>query len=498
METGIRRVLQDRVQPRFAWAGAVAIGGIVLGYLLADAPVEVALVAGLTITIAVLLVNLWTGFLIAGVFMLVQAPIQALTEDSPDLAVVNEMLRYTDDVLIVLLGVLAVWHARHRIAKNLTMVPIMAATMIALGFGLSGALLHSMPTRAIPLDAFSLSKWAFILFAAFQIEMSDQALMRFLRGTTLVAVFLALFGYFDMVFPGITHDTIPVAGPVAYRLGLRCLVSIFPNEGYSGWYFAAMACIPFAAYVVLRRPVDLALATFLIMSSFFSYRRKPVLGMAFALFILFVGRINVKRRGRILVAAVLIAFVVVPILGTAMWDVFQETYDQYIAPPDPMRVARNALYIASWQIARDYIPLGAGLGLFGGHASTIEYSEFYARYGLDRIWGIAVEASPSTPNYIMDVFFPHVLGALGLVGGAFYMFALIMPGWQLNRYASAVRSPAARIVTIAAVLIFFEALAESIAAPVYEASLSCFVVFGMAGLGLSHASRETQSPDAAG
>lgn len=489
METSFQKALHGRAPANLFRAGAVALAaaGVLLGYLLADAPLEVALVAGVSITVVVILVNLWAGFLIAGVFLLIQAPIRSLTQDSPDLVLLNEMLQYTDDVLIVLLGVAAVWHARHRIAKNLFIVPAMAAVLAALGLGLSAALLHSVPSRAIPLDAFSLTKWAFVLFAGFQLEARGETLIRLMRGTTLVAAALALFGYFDMMFPGITHETIPLAGPVSYRMGFRCLISIFPNEGYSGWFFAAMACLPFAGYLVLRRPVDLALAALLIVSSFLSYRRKPVLGIAFALFVLFIGRIDLRGRGRILLAATLIAFVVVPILGTAMWDIFEGTYDQYIAPPDPMRVARNALYIASWQIARDYFPLGAGLGLFGGHASTIEYSEFYARYGLDRIWGIAAETSPSTPNFIMDVFFPHVLGALGLVGGSLYMAGLVLPGWKLNLYAGTARSAAARIVVIAAMLVFFEALAESIASPVYEVSLSCFVVFGLAGLALSHA-----------
>jgi hypothetical protein len=238
------------------------------------------------------------------------------------------------------------------------------------------------------------------------------------------------------------------------------------------------------------------MAVFLAVSSFLSYRRKPVVGLAFALGMVLLLQPNLKRISRVLLVAGLIAIVVLPLLGPTLHDIFLETYSQYIAPPDPMLVARNALYIVSWQIAWDYFPIGAGLGLFGGHASRIEYSEFYARYGLSRVWGLSASAdsTPNAPNFISDVFFPHVLGALGFIGGILYVLALLAPVVWMSRRVRVVQDPALRVLLTAALLVFFEALAESVAAPIYEVSLSCLVIYGLAGMAISAAWTAAHAP----
>ena len=67
------------------------------------------------------------------------------------------------------------------------------------------------------------------------------------------------------------------------------------------------------------------------------------------------------------------------------------------------------------------------------------------------------------------------------------MFALLFPSFRLVGFVRKARDPAARVLLTAALLVFFEALAESIAAPIYEVSLSCLVIFSLAGLALSAA-----------
>src|SRR5205814_100775 len=133
----------------------------------------------------------------------------------------------------------------------------MLALIASLGFGLAAALWHEGSTRAIVLDAFSLGKWGLIFFAAYQVQAGQAETLRILRAATIVAAGLAVIGWIDMGFPSLTHDFVPLAGPVAYRMGLRCMVSVFPNEGYSGWFFAAAACLPIAGYLVERRRADL-------------------------------------------------------------------------------------------------------------------------------------------------------------------------------------------------------------------------------------------------
>src|SRR5262249_2898064 len=157
--------------------------------------------------------------------------------------------------------------------------------------------------------------------------------LRALRIATVVAALLALLGFVDLLLPALTRDIVPLLPPEPYRMGFRCLVSIFFQEGYSGWFFAAMACLPAAGYFVMRRPADLVLTVFLIVTSLFSYRRKPVLGLAFALGILLISQAHFKPRMRIIAVTALTAAVAIPILGGPLIDIFAESYLTYIAPP---------------------------------------------------------------------------------------------------------------------------------------------------------------------
>lgn len=55
---------------------------------------------------------------------------------------------------------------------------------------------------------------------------------------------------------------------------------------------------------------------------------------------------------------------------------------------------------------------GWGPGLWGGHVSTIFYSDLYFEFGLASLWG----ASPDHYTFLSDGYWPHVLGEVGLIG----------------------------------------------------------------------------------
>ena len=481
MESLVRAESDAPSRRRALRLAAAVAAGVGAGALLASMPVYFVLGTGLLTMSAVLLASPRAGFLLGGALLLVQLPIENLLEDVPETELV---VRYADEALILLIVAAFLWHALGRLRRMRRILLALACLAAAMGFGLAAAFAHGAPTKAVVLDVFSLCKWGMIFFAAYQLDPGPERTLRVLRIITAVAAGLAAIGWLDLLWPTLTHDYLPIAGPIAYRSGFRCLVSVFPNEGYSGWFFAAAACLPIAGYLVARRRADLWLAVFFLVTSFFSYRRKPILGMAFALGVLLLTRSEIRNKRRILVAAAITAAIVIPILGSPLRGIFQDSWDTYVAPRDAMQVARNAMYITSWRIGQDYFPIGAGLGLFGGHASTIYYSEFYVRYGLDRVWGLALDSADS-PNFLMDAFFPHIIGALGLIGAALYMIGLLYPAASLARAGRGATTATARILVTAALLVYLEALAESVAAPIYEVSFQSYVVFGLAGVVLS-------------
>ena len=140
--------------------------------------------------------------------------------------------------------------------------------------------------------------------------------------------------------------------------------------------------------------------------------------------------------------------------------------------------ARFALYQTSVVIARDHFPLGAGLGRFGSWMSRQEYSDVYARYGLDQVFGL----SKANPQFITDTFWPQILGETGVLGLIGYVAFLAALGYQLvQTYLRSQASPAATAVVLAAIMVLVQTLVESLASPVFNSPPQVYLIMGTIG-----------------
>lgn len=80
-------------------------------------------------------------------------------------------------------------------------------------------------------------------------------------------------------------------------------------------------------------------------------------------------------------------------------------------------IARYVLYATSINIFIDYMPFGSGLASFATHASGAYYSDIYAKYGIEHVWGI----SKSVWDFIADTYYPS-LAQFGVAGIFLYAF----------------------------------------------------------------------------
>lgn len=76
------------------------------------------------------------------------------------------------------------------------------------------------------------------------------------------------------------------------------------------------------------------------------------------------------------------------------------------------RVSRFQLMQKSFQIAKEYFPIGTGFGTYGTEASRVYYSVLYYRYNMASIYGL----SPENPLFIVDQYWFGIIGQFGLVG----------------------------------------------------------------------------------
>lgn len=355
-------------------------------------------------------------------------------------------------------------------------------TTIGLGggvlIGVIGARLSYQPSWFLMgLDAFLLFKGFLVFIIVRAYPVSFRGLRYAFIALGGFAAIAALVGVVEFLAPDAVRSVLPLLTDTGYRGGRAVMVSIFEHEGQTGWFFGAMTAVCLAIYHVRRNGWYVVLATAATVCSVLTLRRKPMLGIAVVLVVLFVASRKGTSRARNALVSALVVILVVLAFGDFLVPVFQSGYEHYFQGPATDRVARNAMYLASVRIAFDYFPFGVGFGLFGGFTSQLEYSPVLYDYGLSDIWGL----SPRYSGWVTDAFWPHVLGEFGVLGFALYSIAMVAIWRPLWRPAREHSDPRARALALAAVLVWVEAMVESAASPIFESSLSAFFVFAAAG-----------------
>lgn len=74
--------------------------------------------------------------------------------------------------------------------------------------------------------------------------------------------------------------------------------------------------------------------------------------------------------------------------------------------------ARSALTLTSFEILKDYFPIGTGFGTYASSQASEHYSPVYIKYGLYDIHGL----SASGASFGSDTFWPIIIGQTGFIG----------------------------------------------------------------------------------
>lgn len=94
--------------------------------------------------------------------------------------------------------------------------------------------------------------------------------------------------------------------------------------------------------------------------------------------------------------------------------------------------ARGILLRTSVDIAKDYFPFGAGLGMFGSNASRLDYSPLYNEYHLSHVWGL----SELNPAFITDSYWAMIIGETGFLGVILLIALFVITVLAIIRYTS--------------------------------------------------------------
>ena len=102
------------------------------------------------------------------------------------------------------------------------------------------------------------------------------------------------------------------------------------------------------------------------------------------------------------------------ILGLLLFVMGKPRIDRFLALG--LTTSRVGLHVVGIKILADFFPLGSGFGTFASYLSGKHYSNLYAMYGMDHIWGMTADFYP----FISDVFWPYIYGQFGIFGLLLY------------------------------------------------------------------------------
>ena len=405
-------------------------------------------------------------------------------------------LRHLDEAGIPLLIIAALVAHRRRLAplrpgwrEAGLAVLLLAAVASSLANGVPATIW--VPGLALLAKGFAF----FYLVAALRIDAGD--LHRIVGVVFSISLVIALIGLVQFVDPAFAESVLRLPSPGRQRGSIDVVGSIFTHPALFGWLTAFVSLFLYARFAVLRAWWALIVAIVLNGGTLLSGRRTPLVGVLAGLVAGAVRQVTAGRAvGRIwaVVAGAVLVLVVASI--AVLGDFYGDTLEQYgarpevvaevfAADPDSEVVSnlhpRVALYVGSLAVARDHLPLGAGVGRYGSHMSREAYSPVYAAYGLDRTYGLR-ERNPAA---VTDTFWPMILGESGILGllGAIAFFSFL--GAQLWRAAAVEGAPQIRAFTLGAGLVFVEALVRSLVSAVFLAQPIAYFAFGAAGLSLA-------------
>lgn len=382
---------------------------------------------------------------------------------------------YSDEGLILLtflLMILGLTLKRKPFHSCKLEFPLLGITII----GIVGSISAGVPI-VVTGSAFIILLKGFLVFYIFaHLSFKEQDIQQYLKILGIVAGVILFLGLVDFVYPVWFREAIGNVGAVGRRFGIPIIKSIFVHPGIFGWFSAFGALFNLALYFTTKKKIFFFLFTAFVFGVIFSMRRRPMAGVVVAA-LMGMQALPLQRRVKITLALGALAVFLGFLFGPQIIGLVRQGLQIYIFSPNPMKIARNALYLTSMKIAKDYFPLGVGLGRYGGDIAARYYSPIYVKYGLNQIYGLGPNG-----HFLNDTFWPMILGELGIIGFFFYIWIclrLLVFAWQAQKKLNSSLEKAFALGTF---MIFIEGLVESLADPVFVKPPEAYFLFGAMGV----------------
>ncbi len=418
--------------------------------------------------------------ILLGIFLIFQ---ELLALQLGSRILVSIMLKRSEEVAILvalLLLILGKILHKEKWERTAIDVPLVCLVLIAI---FSSVKSYIVPYKLAGFDLFLLLKGFFVFFIFYNLNLNIKDVNKISKIFFSFALLVFLFGVVDFIVPGPFRSFIHNSTFIDYRFGLPSVQSIFIHPGAFGWFMAFFASFCFAFFLILKKKRYLVFSILFILGVLLSMRFKPEVGLLLALSIAFF-IIPGAKKVRFISVIGLLVLVFGGIFGTKINMLFEDRLYSYFQNPDLSNQARNVLYTTSFRIAKDFFPLGSGLATFGGWISDLYYSPLYTKYGISSVYGLQKGG-----NFITDTFWPYLIAQVGLIGTGCYIWILISLFCSTVKMFKKLEKLLPKAFVLGSLMVLAEAVAETIADPVFSKPPQYFFIF--ASLGIANSLNKT-------
>lgn len=389
------------------------------------------------------------------------------------------ILKRSEEVLILGFFIIGIYknYLRGHI-WNSTSIDIPLVFLILIG--ITASVQHQfVPYLVASLDMFLLLKGFMVFYIFYNLEFSPESALRGIKLFLGIAMVVFLLGLLDFAEPVFFRKITGGVEFIDYRSGIPSVQSIFSHPGGFGWLMMIAAFFSVSCFLFYKIRKYMTFSVIYAIGVFMSMRVRIILGLLIAIT---AGIIMVRgsKKIKFLIIAIMICALFIALFGAKMKILFEDKIFNYFHLSFYTIEARAVLYATSFRIASDYFPLGAGFGTFGGWISCLYYSPLYIRYGINSVYGLQKGG-----DFIMDTFWPYIIGQFGILGLMAYAVIIYRFFHPLIKCFNRIVNVESKIITLGTTMLLIGTLIQSVADPVFLSPPTYFFIFASLGITFS-------------
>lgn len=233
------------------------------------------------------------------------------------------------------------------------------------------------------------------------------------------------------------------------------------NLGFAGTLGSINIALSLVLYKLKRMNIYILIISFSFLTIVYIGLLKAIFS-SLLIITLFVILFHAKRRLKKTAIAVFITAIIfiVFLSVNSLQDKASRYLYLYMQSDNVDKTPRVALYIASFNIAKNEFPFGSGQSTFGSFPVNITYNNIYHDYGLSNLHGLQYKASP---NFLFDSYWSSIIGEMGFICAILYFILHIYPMLYSKKYLKDENlAPFAFIVLSTTLIIVIESITLAI------------------------------------